>query len=49
MVCRETCTEGSETAKAGTDEQKLDMRHGRPDEVAQRTEVQNAKSGVSDM
>ena len=22
VVCRETCTEGSETAKSGTDEQK---------------------------
>jgi len=27
VVCRETCTEGSETAKSGTDEQKRYMRH----------------------
>jgi hypothetical protein len=27
VVYREVCTEGSQTAKSGTDEQKRDMRH----------------------
>jgi len=27
LVFREECSEGSETTKVGTDEQKLDMRH----------------------
>jgi len=27
VVCREACTEGSETAKFGTDEQKRHKRH----------------------
>ena len=40
MVYREVCTEGSETAKSGTDEQELNMRHNRTDEVAQHTDVQ---------
>jgi len=46
VVYREVSTEGSGTAKVGTDEQKLDMRHDRSDEIAQLIEVQNAKSGV---
>jgi len=40
VVYREVCTEGSETAKSGTDEQELNMRHNRTDEVAQHTDVQ---------
>jgi len=40
VVYREVCTEGSETAKSGTDEQKLDMRHYKSDKVAQHTKVQ---------
>lgn len=39
MVYRKVCTEGSGTAKAGTDEQEPDKRHGRPDEVAHHTDV----------
>lgn len=27
LVFREECSEGSQTAKSGTDEQKRDMRH----------------------
>ena len=27
VVYREVCTEGNETAKSGTDEQKRNMRH----------------------
>jgi hypothetical protein len=34
-------SEGSETAKVGTDEQKPDMRQGRVDKVAHHTDVQN--------
>ena len=34
-------SEGSETAKVGTDEQKPDMRHDRTDKVAHHTDVQN--------
>lgn len=34
-------SEGSETAKVGTDEQKPDMRQGRTDKVAHHTDVQN--------
>jgi hypothetical protein len=43
VVYREVCTEGSETAKSGTDEQKLDMRHSKSDEVAQHTKVPTQK------
>ena len=36
VVFREECTEGSQTAKSGTDEQKRDMRHGYSDKQASR-------------
>ena len=35
----------SETAKVGTDEQKLDMRHGKMDKVAHHNNVQNRITG----
>jgi len=37
---REVYTEGSETAKSGTDEQKRDMRHGWTGEQAQLCDAQ---------
>ena len=40
VVYREVCTEGSETAKVGTDEQKLDMRHDKSDKQAHLCNVQ---------
>ena len=40
VACRKVCTEGSETTKVGTDEQKLDMRHDKSDKVAHHTNVQ---------
>ena len=46
VVYCEVCTEGSEPAKVGTDEQKLNTRHGKSDEVTQHTDVQNARSVV---
>ncbi len=44
MVYRKVSTEGSGTAKVGTDEQKLDMRHGKPDEVTLHTDVQTQEA-----
>ena len=35
VVCREASTEGSETTKSGTDEQKQDKRHNYPGKQAQ--------------
>jgi len=40
VVWGDPCTEVSETAKVGTDEQKLDMRHVKSDKVATHTNVQ---------
>ena len=40
LVCRETCSEESETAKLGSNEQELNKRLVKPDEVAHHTEVQ---------
>ena len=40
VVYREVCTEGSETAKPGSNEQELDKRLYRSDEVAHHTDVQ---------
>jgi hypothetical protein len=40
VVCCEASTEVSETAKDGTDEQKLYRRLRKPEEVAQQTEIQ---------
>jgi len=39
VVWSDPFTEGSGTAKAGTDEQEPDMRHCKPDKVAQHTDV----------
>ena len=44
MVYREVYTEGSGTAKVGTDEQEPDMRHGKSDEIAQLIDVQAQKA-----
>ncbi len=44
MVYREVCTEGSQTAKAGTDEQKLDMRHDKSDKQAHHCNVQTQEA-----
>ena len=44
VVYCKVCTEGSETAKVGTDEQKLDMRQSKPDKVAHHTNVQTQKA-----
>jgi len=40
LVLREECSEGSQPANSGTDEQKLDMRLDKPDEQAHHCEVQ---------
>jgi len=40
MVYREVCTEGSETAKSGTDEQKRNMRHNCSGKQAQLCKAQ---------
>ena len=40
VVWGDPCTEGSQTAKVGTDEQKLNMRHDKSDKVAHHTNVQ---------
>jgi hypothetical protein len=42
VVYREVCTEGSQTAKVCTDEQKLHKRHSNKDECPQQHEVQNS-------
>jgi hypothetical protein len=39
VVCREACTEGSGTTKAGTDEQELHMRLGDEDKQAHHCNV----------
>ncbi len=36
LVFREECSEGSQTVKSGTDEQKRDMRHGYSGKQASR-------------
>ena len=41
MVYREVCTEVSETANACTDEQELNKRHGRTDEIARHIKVRS--------
>ena len=43
MVCRETSTEGSETTKSGTDEQKRHMRLLNEDEQAHHCNVLRVK------
>ena len=43
VVYREVCTEGSETAKSGTDEQKRDMRHCCSGKQAHLCEAQNER------
>jgi len=40
VVWGDPCTEGSATAKAGTDEQESDMRQVRLDKVSHHTDVQ---------
>jgi len=40
LVCCEAWSEGSETAKPGSNEQELNKRLVKPDEVAHHTEVQ---------
>jgi len=40
VVYREVCTEGSETAKSGTDEQERNMRHYCSGEQAQHCNAQ---------
>ena len=40
MVYRKVYTEGSETIKVGTDEQKLNMRHNKSDKQAHHCNVQ---------
>jgi len=39
VVWSDPCTEGSGTAKAGTEEYEPDTRHDKPDEVAQHIDV----------
>jgi hypothetical protein len=46
VVWSDPCTEGSGTAKAGTDEQKPDTRHGKLDEVAQHIDVPKQEAVV---
>jgi hypothetical protein len=40
LVCREAWSEGSETANPGSNEQELNKRLVKPDEVAHHTDVQ---------
>ena len=42
VVYREVCTEGSQTAKVCTDEQKVHKRHSNKDEYPQQYKVQNS-------
>jgi hypothetical protein len=44
VVYREVCTEGSQTAKSGTDEQERYMRLWFEDKQAQHCNVHNTKS-----
>ena len=44
MVCREVCTEGSETTKVCTDEQKLHKRHLIGDKRPQQRKVQRIQN-----
>jgi len=46
-VNREVRSEGSGTAKAGTDEQEPDMRHCRTDEIPQLIDVPKQEAVVS--
>ena len=46
VVCREAGTEGSETAKVGTDEQESDKRQGRSDKVSHHIDVQTQKRSI---
>jgi hypothetical protein len=46
VVLGDRCTEGSETAKSGTDEQKVHMRHNEKDEYPHQYEVQNQQSNA---
>ena len=41
VVYREVCTEGSQTAKSGTDEQKRHMRQVKADKRPQQRNVQS--------
>ena len=43
VVWGDPCTEGSQTAKVGTDEQKLDTRHDKLDKQAHHCNVQTQK------
>ena len=46
MVTSDRCTEGSETAKSGTDEQKRHKRHEEKDEYPHQYDVQNQQSNA---
>ena len=48
VVCRETCTEGSETAKSGTDEQERHMRLLSVDEQTHHCNVHFEKRSIVD-
>ena len=45
VVYREVCTEGSETAKSGTDEQKRNMRHHCSGEQPHHCNAQRIQKG----
>ena len=45
MVYCEVCTEGSETAKSGTDEQERHMRHNYPGKQPQPCNAQRTQKG----
>ena len=45
VVYREICTEGSQTAKSGTDEQERDMRHSYPGKQAHLCKAQRIPKG----
>jgi hypothetical protein len=46
VVAIDRCTEGSEPAKSGTDEQKRHKRHEEKDEYPQQYNVQNQQSNA---
>ena len=48
VVYRKVCTEGSQTAKSGTDEQKRYMRLWVEDKQAHLCNVRNSKSPIVD-
>jgi hypothetical protein len=47
VVYREVCTEGSEPAKSGTDEQKRNMRPDNPGEQPHSCDARSKKKGSS--